>query len=243
MSRTRRISAILLAAGALLGAAALPATADGRDHGYHSRERGEGGRHAWNHDRDRGDDSRGRDRGEAGRDRGDDGRGRDPRDDGWDRDPRDDGWDRGRGDGWDRDPRDDGWDRGRGDGWGRGRRGAVVFEAIQYDARGVDLQRNRSLNGEWVSLVNNGRRSVQLEDYTITDRQGHTYTFDRLRLRTGEEVVVHTGSGRDNRSDVYQGSNRHLYDNQRGQVVLRNDRGSRLDECRWDRYGHGYKTC
>ncbi|WP_432096375.1 lamin tail domain-containing protein [Streptomyces sp. bgisy100] len=114
---------------------------------------------------------------------------------------------------------------------------------VQYDAPGPDRRNDRSLNSEFFTVVNNGRHAVQLRNYTVSDRDGHTYTFDRLRLRRGQEVTVHTGHGRDHRWHRYQDSNRHLYDNNRGSLTLRTDGGNRVDQCRWGRGDGGHTDC
>ncbi|MGP4003648.1 lamin tail domain-containing protein [Streptomyces sp. 8N706] len=119
----------------------------------------------------------------------------------------------------------------------------VEIGQIQYDAPGPDRRANRSLNGEYFTVVNNGRRSVQLRDYTVSDRDGNTYTFDRLRLGSGQEVTVYTGHGRDRWLQRYQDSDYHLYDNNRGRLTLRSDQGDRIDQCRWGWEDRGHIDC
>jgi Lamin Tail Domain len=55
-----------------------------------------------------------------------------------------------------------------------------------------------------VEITNNSRRSVNLEGWTLSDRDGHTYTFRRYRLDGRSTVRVLTGTGRDSRHDRYQ---------------------------------------
>lgn len=126
---------------------------------------------------------------------------------------------------------------------GHGSRAGVEISEVQYNARGVDTRFNRSLNGEWFTVRNEGRRPVQLRNYTVRDGQGHTYRFGRLVLRGGERVTVHTGFGRDGQRRVYQDSWRHLYDNRSGSITLRDERGHRLDRCTWNRWDGGHKRC
>ncbi|MET8681123.1 lamin tail domain-containing protein [Streptomyces sp. NPDC004647] len=119
----------------------------------------------------------------------------------------------------------------------------VEIDQVQYNAPGEDRRSNHSLNSEYFTIRNNSRHGVQLRDYTVTDRDGHTYTFNRLRLRSGQTVTVHTGFGQDWRLHRYQDSRRHLYDNNRGQLTLRNERGWRLDQCSWNRFDRGHIGC
>jgi hypothetical protein len=146
----------------------------------------------------------------------------------------------------DRDRDWDGRDRGHhrhdrdGDNrWG----GRIEIGRIQYDAPGPDLPYNRSLNGEWFTVRNDGRRPVQLRGYTVSDRDGNRYTFGWLRLYGGEEVRVHTGFGPDRRLVRFQRSRHHLYDNVRGRLVLRDTAGMRVDRCFWGPLDHGYTNC
>ncbi|MFY1675631.1 MULTISPECIES: lamin tail domain-containing protein [unclassified Streptomyces] len=125
----------------------------------------------------------------------------------------------------------------------RDRHSAVAISEIQYNAPGRDRWNNRSVNREYFTVKNTSRRSVQMRNYTVTDRRGHTYRFRGLRLRGGQEVVVHSGFGRDNRRHVYQDSRRHLYDNRRGALVLRDKRGHRVDRCSWNRWDRGHTYC
>ncbi|MFE4449331.1 lamin tail domain-containing protein [Streptomyces sp. NPDC056796] len=156
MSRSaRRITAAVLASGALLAAAALPATADGRDHG-HNRP---------------------------------------------------------------------------------APRPAVVLGEIQHDSPGRDDGSNRSLNAEWVTVTNTGRRGVDLRGWTLSDESRRTYTFD-LRLPGRSSVRVHTGSGRDTRHDVYQGRRGYVWDS-RDTATLRDGRGRLVDSTSWGRHRDG----
>ncbi|WP_322746887.1 lamin tail domain-containing protein [Streptomyces tauricus] len=75
---------------------------------------------------------------------------------------------------------------------------------MQYDSPGRDDRSNRSRNKEWVEITNDGRRAVNLEGWTLTDEDGHTFTFRHYRLSGHESVRVHTGEGRDRDGHVFQ---------------------------------------
>ncbi|MFI9613267.1 lamin tail domain-containing protein [Streptomyces sp. NPDC052023] len=113
----------------------------------------------------------------------------------------------------------------------------VVISDVQYDAPGRDDRSNRSLNREWIDVTNTGRRSVNLDGWTLSGRDGHTYTFDRFRLDGRSTVRVHTGSGRDTRTDLFQDRRHHVWDNHRGEATLSNHRGREVDSASW---GRGY---
>ncbi|MFF3504199.1 lamin tail domain-containing protein [Streptomyces sp. NPDC003247] len=117
----------------------------------------------------------------------------------------------------------------------RADRPKVEISDVQYDAPGHDTRANRSLNKEWVELTNTTRREVNLDGWTLSDEDGDTYTFDRYRLAARATVRVHTGEGRDTRTDLYQDRVRHVWDNDSDTVTLRNERDRVVDEVSWDR--------
>ncbi|MEU3979311.1 lamin tail domain-containing protein [Streptomyces sp. NPDC026672] len=113
-------------------------------------------------------------------------------------------------------------------------RGPVSIGAVQYDSPGRDDRSNRSLNSEWVDIRNTSRRAVNLNGWRLSDRDGNTYTFRRLRLDGGSTVRVHTGQGRDTRRDVYQDRSRYIWDDN-DRATLRDNRGRLVDDASWGR--------
>ncbi|KAB1987447.1 lamin tail domain-containing protein [Streptomyces triticiradicis] len=114
-------------------------------------------------------------------------------------------------------------------------RQSVEISRVQYDSPGRDDRSNRSLNQEWVEITNNGRRSVNLDGWTLSDADGHTYTFDHYRLGGRSTVRVHTGVGRDSRTDLFQDRHAYVWNNDRDRAVLRNDHGRFVDASSWGR--------
>lgn len=114
----------------------------------------------------------------------------------------------------------------------------VVISAVQYDSPGRDDRSNRALNREWVEITNTGRRSVNLDGWTLSDRDGQTYVFDRFRLDGRSSVRVHTGIGRDSRTDVYQDRHRPMWDDRSDRATLANERGREIDSESWGGRGH-----
>ncbi|MEW2289606.1 lamin tail domain-containing protein [Streptomyces sp. NPDC047841] len=121
---------------------------------------------------------------------------------------------------------------------GRQYRAVVYISDVQYDSPGRDDRSNRSLNGEWVELTNDSRRAVNLGGWTLSDEDGHPYTFDYYRLNGRATVRVHTGIGRDTRSDVYQDRRAYVWDNHSDTATLRNDRDRFVDEASWGHRDH-----
>ncbi|WP_406841889.1 lamin tail domain-containing protein (plasmid) [Streptomyces sp. AHU1] len=112
-------------------------------------------------------------------------------------------------------------------------RTGVVISDVQYDSPGFDDRSNRSLNREWIEVTNTFRRSVNLDGWTLSDEDGHTYTFDHYRLAGRSTVRVHTGYGRDTYRDVYQDRRNYVWDNYSDTATLRNDDGRLVDEVSW----------
>ncbi|KMS86541.1 hypothetical protein ACZ91_36250 [Streptomyces regensis] len=116
---------------------------------------------------------------------------------------------------------------------GRHHRPAVFISDVQYDSPGQDDRSNRSLNAEWVEITNDSGRAVNLDGWTLSDEDGLTYTFDHYRLSGRATVRVHTGIGRDNRTDVYQDRRAYVWDSHSDTATLRNHRGRLVDEFSW----------
>ncbi|WP_327348977.1 lamin tail domain-containing protein [Streptomyces europaeiscabiei] len=114
----------------------------------------------------------------------------------------------------------------------------VEISAVQYDSPGRDDRSNRSLNKEWVELTNTTRRTVNLDGWTLQDASGRTYTFDHYRLAGRATVRIHTGEGRDTRTDLFQDRRHYVWDNRSDTATLRNDRGRFVDDESWGRDHH-----
>ena len=120
-------------------------------------------------------------------------------------------------------------------------RSSVVLGSIQYDSPGRDDRSRWSLNAEWVEVTNTGRRAVDLDGWTLSDRDGHTYRFNHLYLGGRSTVRVHTGSGRDSNHDVYQDRHAYVWNNDSDTATLRNDHGRTIDTESWGHHGGGHQ--
>ena len=114
----------------------------------------------------------------------------------------------------------------------------VVISDVQADSPGRDNRSNRSLNAEWVEITNQSRRAVNLDGWTLRDEDGNRYRFDDVRLAGRATVRVHTGIGRDTRSDLFQDRRDYVWDNYSDTAVLRNDRGRTVDTESWGGRNH-----
>jgi len=118
---------------------------------------------------------------------------------------------------------------------------AVYISGVQYDSPGRDDRSNRSLNKEWVDITNSTRRAVNLNGWTLRDEDGHSYTFRHVRLDGRSTVRVHTGVGRDTRTDLFQDRRAYVWNNDYDTATLRNDRGRFVDDASWGRHHRGHR--
>ncbi|WP_078946850.1 lamin tail domain-containing protein [Streptomyces sp. NRRL B-3648] len=126
-------------------------------------------------------------------------------------------------------------------GHGRSHRPPVVISDVQHrpsDRRDVRGPAERPLNREWVELANEGRESVDLDGWTLSDEDGHTYRFRHYRLGGHRSVRVHTGYGRDRGDDLYQDLRRSVWDRDHDTATLRDERGRLVDVASW---GHDHR--
>ncbi|MGW1005891.1 lamin tail domain-containing protein [Streptomyces sp. NPDC002520] len=122
---------------------------------------------------------------------------------------------------------------------GRTHYSAVYISDVQHDFQGRYDRSNRSLNREWVDITNKGRWGVDLDGWTLSDEDGHTYTFRNVRLDSRETVRVHTGFGRDTRDEVFWDRRASVWDSGRDTATLRDDRGRFIDDVSWGGYRRG----
>ncbi|MEU9477962.1 lamin tail domain-containing protein [Streptomyces sp. NPDC048191] len=116
---------------------------------------------------------------------------------------------------------------------GHMRHGVVYISGVQHAWQDRGDRSNRSLNRQWVDVTNSSRRAMNLDSWTLSDRNGHTYTFHHTLLRGRATVRVHTGFGRDTRTDVYQDRRARVWDVNADTAILRDDRGRLVDSFSW----------
>ncbi|MFF1438760.1 lamin tail domain-containing protein [Streptomyces sp. NPDC058295] len=115
----------------------------------------------------------------------------------------------------------------------RPHRAQVEISAVQHGSTGREDHSNRSLNRERAQLTNPTRHAISLDGWTLSDEDGHTYTFHHYRLAPQSTVRVHTGKGRDTHGDRYQNRRTYVWDDDRDTVTLRDNRGRTVDDYSW----------
>ncbi|MER6521839.1 lamin tail domain-containing protein [Streptomyces sp. NPDC001553] len=118
---------------------------------------------------------------------------------------------------------------------GHDRHPRVEISRVQADSPGRDDRSNRSLNGEWVEIRNTTRQPVNLRGWTLRDSDGNRYRFNDVRIGGRATIRIHTGAGRDSRTDLFQGKRDHVWDNRADTATLRDDRNRTVDTESWGR--------
>ncbi|MFB6478800.1 lamin tail domain-containing protein [Streptomyces virginiae] len=101
-------------------------------------------------------------------------------------------------------------------------------------SRGTPL-RCRHRNSEWVEITNTTRDAINLRGWTLRDSDGNRDRFDNVRIGARATIRIHTGSGRDTRTDLFQERRDYVWDNGSDTATLRDDRGRTVDTESWGR--------
>ena len=102
---------------------------------------------------------------------------------------------------------------------------------IFYDSPGPDLRTKESLNAEYITLLNTGRRAVNLKGWKVRDKSGSTYTFGKVVLRAKKRVTLRTGPGDDGAAVVYWNRKHYVWNNDEDTAYLLDRTGRQIDSC------------
>ncbi|MFE2275649.1 lamin tail domain-containing protein [Streptomyces lavendulae] len=111
----------------------------------------------------------------------------------------------------------------------------VEISRVQADSPGRDDRSNRSLNNEWVEITNTTRDGINLRGWTLRDADGNRYRFDNIRINSHATIRIHTGTGHNTRTDLYQNSRSYIWDNKADTATLRDDHNRVVDTETWGR--------
>ncbi len=106
----------------------------------------------------------------------------------------------------------------------------VFIAAVHYDAAGDDRS---NLNGEYITLQNNGSVPVNLSGWQVRDSNGFVYTFPGIAIDPGSLLILHTGNGTLNRTHLYLGSPVPVLNNDADIVTLHDTRGIEVSRFSW----------
>lgn len=94
--------------------------------------------------------------------------------------------------------------------------GVALAVDATADAPGDDRE---NLNGETVTLANEGSTSLDLSGWTVRDEADHVYRFpEGTTLAPNASLTLHTGAGEDGGGDYYWGQSRPVWNND-GDIV------------------------
>ena len=122
--------------------------------------------------------------------------------------------------------------------------GEIKILRIEYDPPGSNTDTSRHVNKEFVVLVNTGQRRISLAGWRLRDSRPNRYLFDdTFGLAAGKRVKIHSGSGDDDRNDLYWGFDSYLWNNRGDTAVLLGDTGVHRDRCHYSGRGTSPVTC
>jgi len=95
--------------------------------------------------------------------------------------------------------------------------------SVNFDAAGSDLT---NLNGEFVTIINNGNEAIDLSGWSLKDQATHFYYFENIVLEPGESLVIYTGSGSNTATEVFWNSDEPIWNNNGDTVFLFDSEGN-----------------
>lgn len=81
--------------------------------------------------------------------------------------------------------------------------GCFSIEMFHYDAEGDDCQ---NANDEYI-VIKNSCKDINMKGWTIKDSSRKTYTFNNFTAKTNLTFILHSGSGKDTKTDLFWNSN------------------------------------
>lgn len=121
--------------------------------------------------------------------------------------------------------------------------GGVAVYHVWFDSPGKDDRSNKSLNGEWVQIKNNGSSAVSLKGWILKDASNHRYTFPDVKIGAHKTMKVHTGQGKDTTADKYQNRRAYVWNNTGDTATLTKANGSKVSSCSWTKKNKDHKYC
>ncbi len=119
----------------------------------------------------------------------------------------------------------------------------ILISFVRYNPPGPDTGSNLSLNKEWVTVHNNGKRAKALTGWRLHDQSHHRFTFPKFSLCGGCSVRVHTGSGTNAAANLYWRSGNYIWNNTGDKATLVKRTGTIRDSCAYKGTSLGYKVC
>jgi len=114
---------------------------------------------------------------------------------------------------------------------------------IYFDSPGSDTGTSASVNGEYFTVKNVTGAAHNISGWTVTDRQGHRYTFPGISVAKGAHITVHTGKGTNTTATRYWGLGYYVWNNDGDTATLRGPGGTTWDTCSYTAANDPVKVC
>jgi lamin tail-like protein len=112
--------------------------------------------------------------------------------------------------------------------------GCFGIVSVNYDSPGDDNFSNDSLNAETVKIKNSCAKSKKIKGMTLGDEDKVQIVFPARKLRKNKSITIHTGTGNDNKKNLYIGENNYVWNNSSDTAFLRKKSGALIGRCAWD---------
>jgi micrococcal nuclease len=106
----------------------------------------------------------------------------------------------------------------------------VFIATVHPDAAGDD---RTNLNDEYVTLKNGASTSIDLTGWQIRDSDGFVTILPDISIAPGASIILHTGSGKANGTDLFLGSAIPVLNNDHDAVTLYDTGGQAVSTCAW----------
>jgi micrococcal nuclease len=110
--------------------------------------------------------------------------------------------------------------KGNGCLWKFSKNVCIQITDFRYDAEGDDRE---NLNNEYVVLKNVCSYELNMENWKIKDEANKEYIL-KVFLAPNSKIILHTGTGKDNETDIFWNKNTPVWNNDRDTLYLRNQK-------------------
>ncbi len=105
--------------------------------------------------------------------------------------------------------------------------GDVQIIEVFYDGSGLGEA------DEYVAIENMDTQAIQLQDWTLSDRAGHKFTFPNYLIQPGKVCRIYTNQHRPAWCGFNYGSGSPIWNNDGDTAILRDSSGTRIDKYRY----------
>ncbi|MFC6714512.1 lamin tail domain-containing protein [Branchiibius cervicis] len=111
------------------------------------------------------------------------------------------------------------------------------------DLPGTDKATAANLNKEYIVVTNTTTKAISLKGYRVRDYKAkHTYTFGTFTLGAKKSVTLHTGSGKNNATNVYWNQRNFVWNNDGDTAQLLNTKSQTVASCKYVKLRNTSKT-